>query len=80
MKTLVQRWGNSLAVRIPKAYAKEIEVSEGDEVEMAVAKRKLVIIPRTQSEYHLRDLIAEINPGNVHREISVDRPLGGEAW
>ena len=46
MKTLVQRWGNSLALRIPKTFAEEISVREGDEVEMNVTKGRLVVAPR----------------------------------
>jgi antitoxin MazE len=66
MKTLVRRWGNSLAVRIPKTYAEEIAVWEGDEVKMAVTKGRLVIAPHTSREYPLVDLVAEIRPGNLH--------------
>ena len=44
MKTLVQRWGNSLAVRIPKTFAEEISVREGDEVEMTIARGRLVVV------------------------------------
>jgi len=46
LKTLVQRWGNSLALRIPKAFAEEISVREGDEVEMSVAKGRLIVANR----------------------------------
>ncbi len=81
MKTTVQRWGNSLALRIPKSFAQEIAVREGDEVEMNIAKGRLVIAPRPPREYRLDDLIAEIRPGNLHAEIVVvDGPKGKEAW
>ncbi len=80
MKTLIQRWGNSLALRIPKAFAEEISVREGDEIEMSVAKGKLVVSPRPQRQYHLTDLVAGIHPGNLHQEIVVDGPQGKEVW
>jgi antitoxin MazE len=80
MKTLVQRWGNSLALRIPKAFAEEISVREGDEVEMNVAKGRLIIAPRPPRGYHLADLVADIRPGNLHKEIIVQGPEGKEAW
>ncbi len=80
MKTLVQRWGNSLALRIPKTFAEEISVREGDEVEMNVAKGRLIVAPRPPRDYHLADLVAEIRPSNLHKEIVVQGPQGKEAW
>jgi len=80
MKTLVQRWGNSLALRIPKTFAEEISVREGDQVEMNVTKGRLVIAPRPPRDYHLDDLVAEIRPGNLHQAIVVSGPQGKEAW
>ena len=80
MKTLVQRWGNSLALRIPKAFAEEISVREGDEVEMSVAKGRLVIAPRPAREYHLADLVAEIRSNNLHGELATGKPQGNEVW
>ena len=80
MKTRVQRWGNSLALRIPKAFAEEIAVREGDEVEMNIAKGQLVVAPRPPRVYHLADLVAGIRPGNQHKEIVVEGPRGKEAW
>lgn len=80
MKTMIQRWGNSLALRIPKAFAEEISVREGDEVEMNVAKGRLVIAPRPPRDYHLADLVAEIRPRNQHREIVTGEPRGNEVW
>ena len=80
MKTLVQRWGNSLALRIPKVFAEEIAVREGDEVEMSVAKGRLIVAPHTTPDYQLADLVAQIRPGNLHKEIVVQGPQGKEVW
>lgn len=80
MKTFIQRWGNSLALRIPKTFAEEISVREGDEVEMNVAKGRLTIAPRPPRDYRLSDLVAEIRPRNLHTEISTDDPQGKEIW
>jgi len=80
MKTMIQRWGNSLALRIPKSFAREIAVGEGDQVEMNIAKGRLVIAPRAPREYRLEDLVLEIRPGNLHDEVTVDGPRGKEAW
>ena len=80
MKTMIQRWGNSLALRIPKAFAEEISVREGDEVEMNITRGRLVVAPRPPRDYRLADLVAKIRPGNLHREITTDAPRGKEAW
>ena len=80
MKTMIQRWGNSLALRIPKTFAEEMSVREGDEVEMNVARGRLVVAPRPPRNYHLADLVAKIRPGNRHQEVIVEGPQGGEVW
>lgn len=80
MKTVVHRWGNSLALRIPKAFAEEISVREGDEVEMTAARGRLVVVPRLARQYRLADLIAAIEPGNLHKEVTTGSPKGREAW
>jgi antitoxin MazE len=80
MKTLVQRWGNSLAVRIPKAFAEEISVREGDEVEMTIARGRLVVVPRPAPEYDLGDLIKGIHQNNLHKEVLVGDRRGREAF
>lgn len=80
MKTLVQRWGNSLAVRIPKTFAEEISVREGDEIEMRITRGRLVVIPRPAPEYNASDLIKGIHQSNLHKEVSVGDRRGQEAW
>lgn len=80
MKTMVQRWGNSLALRIPKTFAEEISVRAGDEVEMNVTKGRLVVAPRPPRDHHLADLVAGIRPGNLHKEIVTGTPQGNEVW
>ena len=80
MKTLVQRWGNSLALRIPKAFAEEISVHEGDEIDMKVTKGRIVIGPPSRRQYRLADLLAGIRPENLHPEVNVGEPRGREVW
>lgn len=77
---MIQRWGNSLALRIPKTFAEGISVREGDEVEMNVTRGRLVVAPRPPRDYRLADLVAGIRPGNLHKEIVVPGPQGQEAW
>lgn len=80
MKTVLQKWGNSLALRIPSAVAAEIAVGEGHAVDLRVSKGRLVIAPMMKKSYKLADLVAGINARNCHAEISTGKRRGKEAW
>jgi antitoxin MazE len=80
MKTAVQRWGNSLALRIPRAYAAETRISEGSDVELTLKSGTLVIRPITQKRHSLSDLLKRINRTNRHRLVGTGKPLGQEVW
>jgi antitoxin MazE len=79
MRTQVAKWGNSLGVRIPKAYAEELGLAEGVTVEVKVSGRKLVLAP-AQPEYDLQELVSAITPKNRHGETDWGAPAGREAW
>lgn len=79
MKIRVQRWGNSLAVRIPKAFAREVGLEENSPVELAVVGDHLVVEPARPS-LRLDDLLAGVTEENMHQEIGSDAPVGNEAW
>jgi antitoxin MazE len=79
MRTRVAKWGNSLGVRIPKAYAEEVGLVEGATVEVKRSGRKLVLTP-TQPEYELSELVSGITPKNRHEEANWGTPLGKEIW
>jgi antitoxin MazE len=79
MRTEVSKWGNSLGVRIPKAYAKEVGLAEGTTVEVKVSGRKL-ILAAAQPEYSLEELVAAITPKNRHAETDWGAPVGKETW
>lgn len=79
MRTQVSKWGNSLGVRIPKAYAEEVGLSEGATVDVKVSGRKLVLEP-ARPEYGLEELIAAITPKNRHAAMDWGAPIGKETW
>ena len=79
MRTQVAKWGNSLGVRIPKAYAVEVGLSEGATVEVKRSGRKLVVMP-AQPEYELSELVAGITQKNRHQETNWGKPVGKETW
>jgi antitoxin MazE len=79
MKTVVAKWGNSLALRIPTAFAREIDATEGTEVELSVTRGKLVVAPARRT-YVLEDLIDGITPKNLHAETGWGKARGRETW
>ena len=80
MQTKIQKWGNSLGLRIPKSFAAEAQVAEGSTVDLSVKHGRLVVQPLRTRRYVLGDLLKKIDSRNVHREVSTGEPVGREAW
>ena len=80
MKTRIQKWGNSLALRIPKPFAEEVHLSEDSTVDLTVRNGKLVVVPTVEPEYTLEDLVRQITPENRHGETDTGTPVGHEIW
>jgi antitoxin MazE len=81
MKTVVQQWGNSLAVRIPRHLARESQIGRGTGVELSVANGNLILTPFSKHRsYSLASLVKKITPANRHPEIDFGRPVGREIW
>ena len=80
MKTQIQKWGNSLAVRIPRSFAHESKIAQGSTVEVSLEEGKIVVAPVSEREYTLEELLAKVTRRNVHREIETGGPVGREGW
>lgn len=80
MVATVAKWGNSLAVRIPQHLAKEIHISEGSEVNIAVVDGNLVLKPKIRKRYSLDEMIKGITPENLHSEVDTGVEVGNEVW
>jgi len=80
MKTAIQRWGNSLALRIPRTYAAETRISEGSEVELSLKAGTLVVRPLVRKRHSLTDLLKQITPANRHGAVETGKAVGQEAW
>lgn len=78
METRVQRWGNSLALRIPKALADQIGLVDNSPVELSLRESKLVI--EMKQAHHLAELLALVTEDNLHREVGTGPAVGGEIW
>ncbi len=79
MRTKIQKWGNSLALRIPKSFAEEIHVGPGSTVDLSINDGTLVVRPVDTPRYRLEDLLDQITAENLHEEISTGSPVGREA-
>jgi antitoxin MazE len=80
MRARIQKWGNSLAVRIPKALAELVELTDGREVDLTVEDGKMIVQPSRKRGYTLDELVAGITDQNRHEEISTGPSVGNEAW
>lgn len=80
MTTKVQRWGNSLAVRIPKAFAEDLGLRESSAVEISLVEGRLVLAPAPERPLTLSRLLAGVTEDNVHREVETGPAVGAEAW
>jgi len=80
MQTKVQKWGNSLGLRIPKSFAEQAGVEAGSEVDLAVEDGELIVRPKRQPRYELKHLLRSVTAKNVHKEVETGDPVGREAW
>lgn len=80
MKTRIQKWGNSLALRIPKSFALEVGLENETDVDVTLADGKLVITPVIKPGLDLEQVLAKINRKNLHHEVDTGRAVGKETW
>ncbi|MBA2341080.1 MAG: AbrB/MazE/SpoVT family DNA-binding domain-containing protein [Pyrinomonadaceae bacterium] len=80
MKVQIQKWGNSLALRIPKSFAVESKVEQGSMVEVSLEQGKIIVAPVAEPEFTLEDLLAKVTKQNLHEEIDTGVSRGKEAW
>jgi len=77
----VQKWGNSLALRIPKSFANEVRLKPGSNIDLSLKDGKLIIEPvPDEKEYVLEDLLSKVNESNIHKEYSFGKTSGKEIW
>ena len=80
MKTRVQRWGNSLAVRIPKSFAEEVGLMDGSPVEMRLVEGGLLVEPASTRPLSLEELLDGVSESNPHGEVDTGPAQGLEVW
>lgn len=80
MTTAVQKWGNSLALRIPRAYAAETMLAEGSQVELRVQSGSIIVQPVKRKRHKLDNLLGQVTASNRHAATSTGAALGKEVW
>jgi antitoxin MazE len=80
MQTKIRKWGNSLGLRIPRAFAAEARVEEGSTVDLSVENGSLLIRPVRARRYVLRELLKGISSRHLHGEVATGEAVGRETW
>ncbi len=80
MKTRVQKWGNSLALRIPKSFATEVGLHDESAVEVSMVGGKLVVAPVAEPTARLEELLSQVTEENLHHEVDMGPATGHEVW
>jgi antitoxin MazE len=79
VRTKVQKWGNSLAVRIPKPFAEGAGLRPSSEVEVSLEKGEVRLSP-VRPRWKLRQLLSRVTKKNLHMEVKTGPAVGREAW
>lgn len=80
METVVKKWGNSAAVRIPAALLEAAHLDIDQSVEVREEQGRIVIEPARPTAYSLDDLVSGITKDNRHASIDTGSAVGGEVW
>lgn len=80
MRATIQKWGNSLAVRIPKAFAEETRLRQGSEIDISLADGNVVLAPLPKEPLKLSELLERVSPESLHEHAEWGQPKGREAW
>ena len=80
MRSRVQKWGNSLAVRIPKAFATDLGLVLESEVDLTIEDGRFVLRPLVVPRFELKALLEQVREENIHDEVDFGNAAGSEVW
>jgi antitoxin MazE len=80
MQTKIKKWGNSLALRIPKLLALDVNLKQNELVDLSINKDSIIITPIGEKEYSLEKLLKGVTKNNLHGEFNTGAPVGKENW
>ena len=77
--SVVAKWGNSLAIRLPKHIVEEVDLEEGSLISISIKENNILITPK-RKKYTLDELLAGANPEDFEGELDWEKPVGEEIW
>jgi antitoxin MazE len=77
MQIHIQKWGNSLGLRIPMKFSHQLNLKSGSPVDIKIEKDHLIIYPK---KYYLEDMLSRITEENCHYEAFTNESKGCEEW
>ena len=80
MRAHIRKWGNSLALRIPKAFAADANFGDGTPVELTLVDGRLIAAPVRAPRVSLRRLLARVRREQLHEETAWGARAGREPW
>lgn len=80
MNSKIQKWGNSLAIRLPKHVADSMNLRKNDLITISIENNVIIIKPANKYHYKLEDLLKSINENNIHSETETGFRRGNEIW
>ena len=80
MQTTIKKWGNSLALRIPKLFASDANLKLNEMVDISIDQGSIIITPIGEKEYSLKKLLEGVSENNLHGEFDTGAPIGKEIW
>ena len=80
MSTKVQKWGNSLGVRIPKGILDATHMKEGTPIEFRIEGSHVVLLPVKRKEITLAELLKNLGPSDFNEREFWGKPRGKEVW
>ncbi|CAA6814830.1 MAG: Programmed cell death antitoxin MazE [uncultured Sulfurovum sp.] len=78
MTVSLKKWGNSLALRIPKDMANSLDIDNNSLMELDINDGVLTLRPKKNNL--LETLVSQINNENLHKEIDTGKSVGNEEW
>ena len=78
MTVALKKWGNSLALRIPKDIVNTLDIDNNSLMELDVSNGTLILKPKKNNL--LETLVSQINSENLHKEVDTGRSVGNEEW